>query len=56
MKKRIIALLAVTLVAGSAYGCSREARDSAKELGNDMKRDVKEAGRDIRDAAQDATD
>lgn len=54
MKKGIILICALSLL--GAYGCSRETRDSMDEAGHDMARDVKAAGRDMRDAAQDATD
>lgn len=54
MKTRIWMVCALLVL--SAYGCSQGVRDDAKELGNDMKRDVKKATRNVQDAAQDAMD
>ena len=54
MKKHV--WFACALLVLSAYACSPAVREDVNELGNDAKRDVKKAARNIGDAAQDATD
>lgn len=54
MNKRGWFVCAVLML--SAYGCSPAVREDVSEMGNDMKRDVKKAARNIGDAAADATD
>lgn len=54
MKKQLIVLLGLLTVV--IYGCSRGAQEDVKELGNDVKRDVQKAARNVDDAAKDAMD
>ena len=45
-----------TLVFLSFQGCSGETRSTARELGNDLKRDVNQAAQNIEGKVEDALD
>ena len=52
--KKLLAIGVVMMLA--LQGCSKQATDDLKELGNDAKRDINKAARNIDDKVQDAVD
>lgn len=56
MKKEMMVITAAFLTGLVLVSCSPESRDSVKELGNDMKRDVNKAAQNVDRAVEDAMD
>ncbi len=54
--KKLMVLAVMGMMAMSIVGCSSESQNSAKELGNDMKRDINKVAQDVDRKVDDATD
>lgn len=54
--KKIAWMLGTFALLAVVQGCSYESRDTAKELGNDLKRDVNAGAQKVDRAVQDAVD
>ena len=52
--KKLLGMLFIVMFA--VQGCSRQATDDLKELGNDTQRDINKAARNIDDKVKDAVD
>ena len=52
--RKLLGVLFIVML--TLQGCTRQTSDDLKELGNDAKRDINKAARNIDDKVQDAVD